>query len=124
MPPLRTPGGWGGIVLGAMAGLGLALAVFLVLAATGIIDGTERLTILIFVQFLSLFVAGYVAGRLTTTSGPLAGGLAGLLVFFVTVALSVAGGSSVGVASLLLLGVTAAVLGSAGGVLAQFVRER
>ncbi len=124
MRPFRTPGGWGGIVLGAMSGLGLALFVFLVLAATGAIDGGQQQAILVFVQFLALFAAGYVAGRISTATAPLDGGLAGLLVYVVTVAISVAGGSSVAIGPLVLLGVTAAILGSAGGVLAQFVRER
>lgn len=120
----RTSGSWGGIALGAMSGLGLALAVFLILAATGVVDENGGQAILVFVQFLALFVAGFVAARLGSGTPALDGGMAGLLVFFITVAISVAGGSSLGVGALLFLGATAAVLGSAGGVLAQFVRDR
>lgn len=107
-----------------MAGLGLALAVFLILAGTGVLSGTGEQAILVFVQFAALFVAGYVAGRLSRSAAPLDGGMSGLLVFLITVAISVAGGSSLGLVTLGFLGVTAAVLGSAGGVLAQFAQHR
>jgi hypothetical protein len=106
-----------------MAGLGMALGVFLVLGAIGVVDGAGEQAILIFVQFGALFAAGYVAGRLGTAP-VLDGGLAGMLVYVITVAISVAGGASLGVGALLFLGVTAAVLGSAGGILAQFIGER
>ena len=96
---------------------------FLVLAATGEVEGTGQQAILIFVQFGALFLAGYVAGRLGVMP-VLDGGMAGMLVFVITVAISVAGGASLGVGALLFLGITAAVLGSAGGILAQFIKER
>lgn len=121
VPP--TSMSWGAIVMGAMAGLGLALAVFLILAASGVVSGTGEQAILVFVQFTALFVAGFVAGRLSRGAPPLDGGMAGLLVYLITVAISVAGGASLGLLTLVFLGVTAAVLGSAGGVLAQFVQH-
>ncbi len=121
---VRSPGSWGAIVLGAMAGLGLSLSVFLVLAATGIVDDSGEQAILVFVQFLGLLVAGFVAGRLGGGTPALDGGLAGMTAFVIAVAISVAAGASLGVGAIVLLGVVAAVLGSAGGVLAQFMRDR
>lgn len=106
-----------------MAGLGSSLAIFLLLVALGV-EGNARDALLIFVQFLALFIAGFVAGRFGERQPSLDGGFAGLLTFFVAVALSVAGGSSLGVVPMVLLGVVAAVLGSAGGVLAESMRRR
>jgi hypothetical protein len=102
-----------------MSGLGLALAVFLILAGLGATGGTSGGIALIFVQFFAMFAAGYVAGRLGVGSAPLNGGISSLLVFFVAVMISLGGGASPGIAPLLFLGTVAAVLGSAGGVLAQ-----
>lgn len=106
-----------------MAGLGLALLVFIVLGITGLIEEGGSNMALVFVQFLSLLVAGYVAGRLSTRTPALDGGLAGLLVLFVSVGVSLAGGATLGIAPALFLGIVAAVLGSAGGVLAEHQRR-
>ncbi len=101
-----------------MSGLGVALAVFLLLLGIGVSD-----IVLIFMQFFAMFAAGYVAGRLGTGSAPLNGGLSGLMVFFVAATISVSAGASVGIAPLLFLGTVAAILGSAGGVLAESRRR-
>jgi hypothetical protein len=103
-----------------MAGLGLALAAFAGLAIIGVVGPQGRGEVaLVLVQFASLVAAGYVAGRLSPRSSTFDGGLAGLLVFVVVAAVSVAGGSSPEIAPQIFLGVVSAVLGSAGGVLAQ-----
>lgn len=106
-----------------MAGLGLALLAFVMLGIAGLVGDGGSNVALVFVQFLSLFVAGYVAGRLSAGTPALDGGLAGLLVFFVSVGVSVAGGASLGIGPALFLGIVAAVLGSAGGVLAEHRRR-
>lgn len=110
-------------MLGTMAGLGLALLAFIVLGIAGMIRDDGASVALVFVQFLSLFVAGYVAGRLGHGAPTLDGGLSGLLVFFVSVGVSVAGGANLGIGPVLFLGAVAAVLGSAGGVLAEHRRR-
>ncbi len=101
-----------------MTGLGLALAAFLVLAAAGVADSRAGETLLIFVQFLGLFAAGYVAGRFSRHTPVLDSGLSGLLAAFISLTISVAGGASLGFGTILLLSAVAAILGSAGGVLA------
>jgi hypothetical protein len=106
-----------------MAGLGFALLAFIVLGIAGAIGDDGANVALVFVQFPALFVAGYVAGRLSPATPALDGGLAGLLVFFVSVGVSVAGGATLGIGSALFLGIVAAVLGSAGGALAQHRRR-
>ncbi len=102
-----------------MAGLGFALVAFLLLGIAGLISADGANVGLVFVQFLALLVAGFIAGRLSHGVAVLDGGLAGLSTFFVSVALSVTGGASLGLGATLLLGIVAAVLGSAGGVLAE-----
>ncbi len=106
-----------------MAGLGLGLVAFIILGIAGMVDADGSNVVLVFVQFLSLFVAGYVAGRMSASAPALDGGFAGLLVFFVSVGVSVAGGATLGIGPALFLGVVAAVLGSAGAVLAEHRRR-
>jgi hypothetical protein len=101
-----------------MAGLGLALGLFLVFGVSGLVSDDGLAIVGLFGQYLALFVAGYVAGRLAAPAAVLNGGLSALTVFAVSVALSVSGGTSPGLGSLLFLGVVAVVLGTAGGVLA------
>lgn len=98
-----------------MVGLGGGLIVFLLLAFVGA-DGNA--VVLIFLQFLSLVVAGYVAGRFTSPNPLLNGGMAGLLLFLIIAAISLAAGARLNPFELGLLGIVAAVLGSTGGALA------
>ncbi len=114
---------WGAVALGAMAGIGIALAIFVAVGVSGMATPTGLAVASLFGQFLALFVAGYVTGRLTGPHAVFNGGLSGLLVFAIVVAVSVSGGPSPGVGALLLLGVVAAVAGSAGGVLALHLRR-
>lgn len=101
-----------------MAGLGTALGLFIVIGVSGLVTDDGLAIVGLFGQYLAMFAAGFVAGRLAGPAAMLNGGLAGLLVFAVSVAISIAGGSSPGLGSLLFLGVVAVVLGTAGGVLA------
>ena len=64
--------------------------------------------------------AGYIAGRFAATgAAAVNGGIAGLLIFLFVGAISLLAASDVRPLELVMLGVVAAVLGSAGGVLAD-----
>ena len=112
---------WGAVAIGAMAGLVVALLAFIFLGISGLVAPGRGEILLLFIQFLSLVVAGYVAGRLSDAA-EVHGGLAGLLSAFVSGIISVTS-SSVPLAGIITLTVVAAVLGSAGGVLARRQRN-
>jgi hypothetical protein len=107
-----------------MAGLGGGLIVFLLLALLGVIGPDVNSIALIFLQFLSLVVAGYVAGRFTSPNPILNGGMAGLALFLVIAAISIAASARLNPFELTFLGLVAAVLGSSGGALADWRRKR
>jgi putative membrane protein (TIGR04086 family) len=107
-----------------MAGLGLALAVFLVLGISGIIDADTSAVPLAFLQFTAQFTAGYLAGRLAGRDGVLHGSLAAIAVYLVGSTLALAAApDSVGPVSVILFAVVAAILGSAGGLLSDVGRR-
>lgn len=112
---------WGAVALGAMAGLVVALLAFIFLGISGLVSPDRGEIFLLFVQFLSLVVAGYVAGRLSDAPA-IHGGLAALLSAFVSGLVSVTS-TDVPLAGIITLTLVAAVLGSAGGVLARWHRE-
>ena len=112
---------WGAVAIGAMAGLVVALLAFIFLGISGIVAPGRGEILLLFLQFLSLVVAGYVAGRLSD-SAALHGGLAGLLSAFVSGLIAVSS-SNVSISGLVTLTLVAAVLGSARNVLARWQRE-
>ena len=112
---------WGAVAIGAMAGLVVGLLAFIVLGVSGLVAPGRGEILLLFVQFLSLVVAGYVAGRLSDTS-EVHGGLAALLSAFVSGIISVTS-TSVPLAGIITLTLVAAVLGSAGGVLARWQQD-
>ena len=118
--PNRPTIRWGAVAIGAMAGLVVALLAFILLGISGAVAPGRGEILLLFVQFLSLVVAGYVAGRLSDAT-EIHGGLAGLLSAFVSGLISVTS-SSVSFTGLLTLTIIAVVLGSAGGVLARWQR--
>lgn len=101
-----------------MAGLVVALLAFIFLGVSGLIAPGRGEIILLFVQFLSLVIAGYVAGRLSD-SPEVTGGLAALLSAFVSGLISITS-TDVPIAGVITLTLVAAVLGSAGGVLARW----
>ena len=103
-----------------MAGLVVALLAFILLGISGIIAPGRGEILLLFIQFLSLVVAGYVAGRLSD-SAALHGGLAALLSALVSGIISISS-SSVALSGIIALTLVAVVLGSAGGVLARWQR--
>jgi len=104
-----------------MAGLVVALLAFIFLGISGIVAPDRGEIFLLFLQFLSLVVAGYVAGRLSESS-EIHGGLAALLSAFVSGLISLTS-RQVPLAGIITLVLVAAVLGSAGGVLARWQRE-
>ena len=116
---------WGAVALGAIAGLGVAMAAGLPLLAAGVAD-TETFAgqaVLILLGFGAQFLAGWVSARFAGRVHPLHGALAALAAFTVVSALSLATGADPGVGSLAFGAAVALVLGSAGGVLVQ-ARER
>ncbi|MEA2001277.1 MAG: hypothetical protein U9N84_05245 [Actinomycetota bacterium] len=113
---------WGAVAIGAMAGLVVALFSFIVLGVTGLVARGRGDVFLLFLQFLALIVAGYVAGRLSE-SAEVHGGLAGLLAALVSGLISLST-NRVPLAGIITLTVIAAVLGSAGGLLARWQREK
>jgi hypothetical protein len=110
---------WGAVAVGAMAGLGMAAVLVIVLTIAGSRGSPTGDAVLVFVQFLALVAAGYVAGRLAPDVPVYHGGLAGIVVFTVSTTISLAGGADIGVVPLLVLAFTGVVLGSAGGVLSD-----
>ena len=111
---------WGSVSLGAMAGLVVALLAYILLGVSGIVSPGRGEILLLFVQFLALVVAGYVAGRLSVTP-EIHGGLAALLSAFVSGLISITS-TQVPLVGIITLTLVAAVLGSAGGVLARWQR--
>ena len=114
---------WGAIALGAMAGLGSGLVLFLVLSVPGAVGPDQSAIPLILLQFLSLVLAGFITGVFVSEGAVLHGGLAGLMLFLVVAAISIAIASGPNIVELALLGVVAAVLGSSGGALAESRRR-
>jgi len=103
-----------------MAALGGAMVVFLVLGVLGLVEDRNSIALL-FLQFLALVVAGYVAGRLAGVARVIHGSLAAIAVFGLTslIGLAASGGGT----SLFILassGTVAAVLGAAGAALAEW----
>jgi hypothetical protein len=114
---------WGAVALGAMTGLGLALAVFLALGIIGVINADNADVPVAFLQFLAQFGAGYLAGRFAGREGTLHGSLASILLYLIGSTLTLAAApDQVGLGTLILFAVVAAILGSAGGLLADATR--
>lgn len=104
---------WSGILFGVGAGFIVGSLLTLLTFATG--GGTFGLVV---AQLLSFAVAGYVAGRFSLVGELLAGGFAGLLLYFVPAAIAVAAGSDVEPVAILLFGIAALVIGTLGAVFA------
>lgn len=109
---------WGAIALGAMTGLGAALMAFLILGVTGILDSTNAAIPVVFLQFLSQLLAGYVAARFAGRDAVIHGSFAALLLYLVGSTITLAAApDAVGRVTLALFAVVAAVVGAAGGLL-------
>jgi hypothetical protein len=112
---------WGAVAIGAMAGLVLSLLTFIFLGVTGLVAPGRGDIFLLFNQFLSLVVAGYVGGRLSDAP-ELHGGLSALVGALVSGLISLSS-SDAGWPGIVTLTVVAAVLGTAGGVLARWHKQ-
>ena len=112
---------WGVIGFGALTGLVASFAAFLILGIAGAVS-TDQTGPLLVVVYASQLLAGFVAGRFAMKDGALHGGLAGLGLFAVAAALAVAGGTDPAIATMFFSLVIASVIGSAGGLLADWRR--
>jgi hypothetical protein len=101
-----------------MAGLGAGLAAFLVLGIVGILGPDTGAVPLIFIEFLSLVLAGYVGGRFAPVAPLAHGGLSGLLLFLAIGAIAIAAARSPSLFELGFFGIVAAVLGTSGAAIA------
>ena len=111
---------WGAVALGAMAGLGFALLAVLLLGTSGLVDYFVGAALLVFLQYSAQVAAGYLAGRLASTSRVLHGGMAGLLMAGLGAAIGLSFNSTDTRFLLVFLGLAiAATTGSAGGALAE-----
>ena len=103
-----------------MAGFGMGLVAYLALGVTGLTDFRTGAAVLVFLQYTSQLVAGYLAGRLAMHSRVLHGGLAGMVVAAIGAAIGLsASGADSSLALVVLALVIAAITGTAGGVLAE-----
>ena len=110
---------WGAVLYGAVTGFAGALLVFLVLGIAGLQNDLRGQSILIFLLYAAFLVAGYVAGRFAKDNQILHGGIAAMTLFALQVIVSRAD-----VVAVLFGGVTATIIGSAGGALGQWTQER
>ena len=101
-----------------MAGLAGGLVGF---AVVGVVMSTDTdVLTLIFLSYLAQLGAGYVAGRLASDNAVIHGGAGAMLLFLITTTISLSiAPSQPGVASLAFNAAVAAVLGTAGGSLAD-----
>ncbi len=117
--PLTVTIRWPAVLFGALTGLAASLAVFVVLGVVGVIDTARDSIPLILLIYGGQFLAGYIGGRYAATNAALHGGLAALGLFFLTSAFSVAAGNDPALATIVVSLVVAAVIGTAGGALAE-----
>ncbi len=114
-PPL-TNINWGGVALGAAAGIAASLVANLGVGL--VIEQPAAVSILI--HLTATVGAGYVAGRFALAgTAAVNGGLSGLLIFLFVGVVSLLTSAGPDPIQLVMLGIVAAVLGSAGGVLAD-----
>lgn len=98
----------------------MGLVAFLALGLTGLADFRTGAALLIFLQYSSQLVAGYLAGRLAIRARVLHGGLAGMIVAAIGAAFGLSSsGSSSNLGLVVLALIIAAITGTAGGVLAE-----
>jgi hypothetical protein len=102
-----------------MTGLAGALLVFLVLGIAGLQNDLRGQSILIFLLYAAFLLAGYIAGRSASTGHVLHGGIAAMVLFALQAVLAAAEPVAI-----VFGGATAVIIGSAGGALGQWSRER
>lgn len=110
---------WGAVLYGALTGLAAALLVFVVLGVAGLQNDLRGQSVLIFLTYAGFLLAGYVAGRFAVEGHVLNGGVAAMVLFALQVVVSGASTTAI-----LFGAIVAAIIGSAGGALGQWSRER
>lgn len=108
-------------MFGALTGLATSLAAFLILGISGVINSAQS-GALFLVVYTSQLLAGFVTGRFTAQAPAFHGGLAALLLFVVTSSFALAAGADPTFATVVTSVIVAAVIGSAGGALAEWRR--
>ncbi len=107
---------WGGIAIGAAVGIAVSLVVNL---AVGIVLAQPPV-LSILIHLAATVFAGYVAGRFAPDgTAAVNGGIAGLLIFLFVGVIALLAATGPNPIELAMLGLVAAVLGSAGGVIAD-----
>ncbi|MFQ5515970.1 MAG: hypothetical protein ACE5E8_00190 [Acidimicrobiia bacterium] len=110
---------WGGVLVGAFAGLGLSAIAATALFVAGLQPSELASSVVfIFIQLGGQLVAGYVGGRFGHPLEAFHGSQAALMLYLVASSFALAAGSDPSVFSLVFGAVVALVLGAAGGVLA------
>lgn len=100
------------------------MIVFLGLGITGVVKSADDAVPLLFLEFLGIVAAGYVAARLAARDHVLHGGLAGLALFVIATGIALAADpASINILVIAFTGLVASVLGSAGGALARAVHS-
>ena len=118
-----SPTRWSAVVIGTAVGLGVTAVVAFVLFIAGLRPSANAEgAAFIFTQFMGQLVAGAVAGRLAPPHELHHGSQAGLMLFAVTTALTLAAGGSPSVATIFFSALVALVIGAAGGVLGMMIR--
>ena len=98
----------------------MGLVAFLALGVTGLTDYRSGAAVLVFLQYASQLVAGYLAGRLAMHARVLHGGLAGIIVAAIGAAFGLSSSNANSDLGLVVLAlIIAAITGTAGGVLAE-----
>lgn len=110
----------GAIAIGATAGLGLGVVAAVPLLAGGLDSGSVGgQSVLILLGIAAQFVAGLLAGKVAGRDEELHGGLGALSLFALVASISLAASEHPGLATLVLAGIVALVIGTLGGLLAR-----
>ena len=104
-----------------MAASATALVAFMILVAVGVASTVVGRVSLIFIQYAAQMFGGYVAGRLAASARVLHGGLAGMAMAALGIAIGTGfAGSDISIGLIIIALTIAAVSGSAGGALAEY----
>ena len=120
--PLSVTIRWVAVLFGAATGLGASLVAFVILGIVGAIDASSDSIPLLLVIYSAQLLSGYIAGRYAGENRGLHGGLAALALFAISAALAVAAGTEPSVLTIVFSLTVAAIIGTAGGALADWKR--
>ena len=114
---------WGAVILSSMAGTAAGLALLAVVS--GVTSTVGSVAVLIFAQYLIQFATGFLSAHFAVNEPLLHGAAASLLLFAVATVLTLAlDASRPGMWFIAFSALVAAILGSAGGSLAESLRLR